>query len=249
MEDQPQTSVVQRFEFRRDPGPGIKPCPFCAEPIQAKAVKCRFCNEFLNTARARALEAEQEGQDADEELDDGILFAGRPSLLGLWGAFVKDGIILGLGLFLFCCPVEKYLVGSVEGLFGSEVTDAQMAAIGWYRSALGLGLAIIVLLVLCWKIMSLKMTHYEVSVDRIEFSRGILDRQVDNLDMFRVQDLKLRRSIIDCILGIGRVVLITTDKSDPEFVFEKVRNSRKLYDAIKIASLDADRKQGVVHLE
>ena len=108
---------------------------------------------------------------------------------------------------------------------------------------------IIVLLVFCWKVLKLKMTYYEVSVDRIEFSRGILDRQVDNLDMFRVQDLKLRRSIVDCMFGIGRVVLITTDKTDPEFVFEKVRNSRKLYDAIKTASLDADRKQGVVHLE
>jgi hypothetical protein len=43
--------------------------------------------------------------------------------------------------------------------------------------------------------------------------------------------------------------LVTTDKSDPEFVFEKMRYSRDLYDIIKKASLEADRKTGVVHLE
>ena len=93
------------------------------------------------------------------------------------------------------------------------------------------------------------MTHYEVSAQRIEYSRGILDRKVDNLDMFRVVDLKLRRSLLDCIVGVGTVGLITTDKTDPQFTFEKMRNCRRLYDIIKNASLEADRRSGVIHLE
>ncbi|MHC4542783.1 MAG: PH domain-containing protein [Planctomycetota bacterium] len=88
-----------------------------------------------------------------------------------------------------------------------------------------------------------------MNADRIEWSRGILDRRVDNIDMFRVIDLKMRRSLLDCIFGVGTVALVTTDKSDPEFVFEKMRYSRDLYDIIKKASLEADRKTGVVHLE
>ena len=42
-----------------------KPCPFCAETIQSAAVKCRFCGEFLNTAKARAL---QEKTDNPENI-------------------------------------------------------------------------------------------------------------------------------------------------------------------------------------
>ena len=93
------------------------------------------------------------------------------------------------------------------------------------------------------------MTCYEVTDDRIEWSRGILNRRVDNIDMFRVIDLKFRRNLLDCMLGIGTVELVTTDKTDPQFKFEKIRRARKLYDIIKLASMDADRKSGVVHLE
>ena len=99
------------------------------------------------------------------------------------------------------------------------------------------------------KIAHLKSTRYEVSADRVEWSRGIFDRQIDNLDLFRVIDLRLHRSLLDCVFGIGTVTLITKDETDPEFHFTKIKNPRELYDILKKASLEADRTQRVVHLE
>jgi uncharacterized membrane protein YdbT with pleckstrin-like domain len=124
-----------------------------------------------------------------------------------------------------------------------------MAVYARYRIMAGLGLFIIVSLLLFLKALKLKMTSYHISADRVEWSRGIFDRKVDNIDMFRVVDLKMRRSLFDCIVGIGTVGLITTDKTDPEFNFEKIKYPRRLYDIIKQASLKADREQGVFHVE
>ncbi|MHC4542782.1 MAG: hypothetical protein ACYS74_23895 [Planctomycetota bacterium] len=62
-----------------------------------------------------------------------------------------------------------------------------------YRVLAGVGVAVLVLLILLLKTLVLKMVYYEVNADRIEWSRGILDRRVDNIDMFRVIDLKMRR--------------------------------------------------------
>jgi membrane protein YdbS with pleckstrin-like domain len=227
-----------------------KPCPFCAETIQAAAVKCRFCGEFLNTEKAKALQAdpdtdpESAEQEQDQE-DDGVLFAGRPSLWGMAPAVLKGLVVFAIAWFLVRLPLESY----ANSLLSLKLTATQAFTAARYRIITGEAIIALVVLILLFKALKLKMIYYEVSADRIEWSRGILDRQVDNVDMYRVIDLKMRRSLLDCLFGIGKVALITNDKTDPVFVFEKVRDCRYLYDVIKKASLAAGRRAGVVHLE
>ncbi len=187
----------------------------------------------------------QSSEDEETNDDDNVLFAARPSLLGMAPAMVKGLIFIVLAGLLVRLPLENL----VNDLLGLGLTESQSLTVGGYRLIAGLGLGLVVVLVLVMKMVRLKMTYYEVTPERVEWSRGILDRRVDNLDMFRVIDLKMRRSVIDCIFGIGTVGLITTDKTDPEFEFEKVHRPRELYDIIKKASLEADKRAGVVHLE
>ncbi len=225
-----------------------KQCLFCAETIQAQAVKCRFCGEFLNSKKARDLEEKLESNSTtsgEELIDDNILFAGKPSLFGLAPAVIKGMLFLAAAYLMIKYPLEII----AANLLDLNLTYNQALTISGYRVIAGLGLATIVVLILLIKIIKLKMTYYEVTADRIEWERGIFDRKVDNLDMFRVIDLKMRRTVFDVIFGIGTVGLITTDKTDPEFVFEKVRDCRLLYDVIKKASLEADKQNRVIHME
>ena len=240
--------------------PQTRQCPFCAETILAAAVKCRFCGEFLNTEKAlrlcsgqakalargagdpsTALGAGEEAKQTELGQPEDVLFIGQPSLWVMAEAFVKGALALAAAVTL--------VVWHIERLALLNLSAEQAIVFGKYRLLAGIVLGLVVLLVLFYKALQIKMTYYEVSADRIEFGKGIFDRKVDNLDMFRVVDIKLRRSVLDCIVGVGSVLLTTTDKSHPEFMFEKVRGARELYDAIKKGSLSADRRTNVIHME
>ncbi len=147
--------------------------------------------------------------------------------------------------FLVWYPFE----GIREELSQFKLSEVEASAILGYKEIAGIGLGILIMFVLLARVAQLKSTYYEVTSDRIEWARGIFSRRIDNLDLFRVVDLRLQRSLWDCIVGIGMVALVTTDKTDPEFSFMKLKGARKLYDILKITCLDADQKRGVIHLE
>ena len=93
--------------------------------------------------------------------------------------------------------------------------------------------------------------EYRLYEDSIEIETGLVSRNVDNLQLFRVRDLRLRQSLLGRLVGAGDVGVTSTDQSTPHLTLRGVSEPRALYDALRdgVARSQATRRTMIVEEE
>ena len=94
-------------------------------------------------------------------------------------------------------------------------------------------------------------TDYRLYQDSLEVDSGLVARNVDNLQLFRVRDLRLRQSMLERLFGVGDVVVTSTDQSTPHFTIRGVEAPRALYDTLRelVSRSQATRRTMIVEEE
>lgn len=89
---------------------------------------------------------------------------------------------------------------------------------------------------------------YRISEDKINIKSGFLTTVEDDAFMYKVQDVRLTRSIMERIFHLGTVVCFTGDKTHPELKLVHIRNSSKIKDYLVEASEQARRKRKTMYM-
>jgi uncharacterized membrane protein YdbT with pleckstrin-like domain len=150
---------------------------------------------------------------------------------------------------------------SLRGFAGMYVVlGAVCVAIWWLGASFDTGLSPLVIavagplplligIVFSWLVR--RSAEYRIYSDSIEIETGLVSRNVDNLQLFRVRDLSLHQSVLGRLLGVGDVNVTSTDQSTPHLAIRGVVGPRALYDALRegVAASQATRRTMIVEEE
>lgn len=121
-------------------------------------------------------------------------------------------------------------------------------------SAFGLVIPLLMWVIRWWVT---KCTSYELTTQRLKISSGILNRKLDELELFRVKDYAMDQPLFLRLLGLGNLNLVTSDASSPhvaikaipgvEDVREKLRTAVQAErDRKRVRELDVDGSEGSI---
>lgn len=95
----------------------------------------------------------------------------------------------------------------------------------------------------------ISFTKYEIKNERLYQETGLFNTHYDELLLYRITDLCLKRSLAQKIFGTGTIVLSTKADSDKEVLLKNVKNPKEVKDLISHLVEEARNRKKVVGKE
>ncbi|MDD6644225.1 MAG: PH domain-containing protein [Firmicutes bacterium] len=72
--------------------------------------------------------------------------------------------------------------------------------------------------------MPLSFTRYAISKDRLFLSVGLFSVRDEEILLYRVRDISIRRTLWQRIFGVGSINVTSADKSTPQLVLKNIKH-------------------------
>lgn len=128
-------------------------------------------------------------------------------------------------------------------------TPSQVINLGSFL-LLGLFFWLIVpLFVILWKWLVVKNMKYELTTERLRMRHGVLNKKLDELELYRVRDYKLDQPFFLRIFSLGNIILQTSDRSHPTVVIQAIPEAEGLREQLRTYVEACRTRKGVRELD
>ncbi len=89
-----------------------------------------------------------------------------------------------------------------------------------------------------------RSTVYELTTQRLRKTTGILNKKLDELELYRVKDSTLEQPLLLRVFGLGNIAVVSSDASLPTLVMEAVPSAYQAREKLRLAvEAERDRKR------
>jgi hypothetical protein len=94
--------------------------------------------------------------------------------------------------------------------------------------------------------MAAKTNSYVITNERVKVNTGTLRKRAESMELFRIKDISVKKSMTQRSRGRGDLKITSTDPSTPEITLESIQQPDEVAETLRTLVRDARRQHGVV---
>ena len=92
--------------------------------------------------------------------------------------------------------------------------------------------------------LPLSFTVYKMTEEKLLINTGLLAIKEEEIQLYRIMDVTLKRSLLQRIFGVGTIHCCSGDKTTPEFDIKDIKNSSEIKELLsKNIEIQRDKKR------
>ena len=108
---------------------------------------------------------------------------------------------------------------------------------------------IVPLFVAIWKWLVVRNIRYELTSERLRMREGVLNKHLDEVELYRVRDYRLEQPLYLRIFSLGHITIRTTDTSNLVIVLRAIADSEGVLERVRRHVEDCRARKNVRALD
>ncbi len=123
--------------------------------------------------------------------------------------------VLNIGKYLLAAAVAVGI--GIGGTFFPPVWVALILPLGW----------------MLWIFVETRAIRHELTTERIRLQRGVFNRKMDDVELYRVKDTSMERPFWFRFFGLSTLIIETSDRSQPQIEIKAVSGGDELREKLR----------------
>lgn len=84
-----------------------------------------------------------------------------------------------------------------------------------------------------WRWLVTRNTIYELTSERLRIRTGVINKQINDIELYRIRDYKIAIPLMLRLYAVGNVILATSDATHPSITISAIDDAEEFIDILR----------------